>query len=485
MNRKVVKTLLGESREGGALSGGGLGVSPQVPFLETCKATTMQKRDPEALEYVLREAGENDVKFIRLWFTDILGNLKGFAITVQELETALTRGMGFDGSAIEGFARTDESDMYVQPDPNTFSILPWRPRTNAVARMFCDIITPDEEPFEGDPRFVLRRNLERAATLGFTYYVGPEIEYFYFKDSQGTEPLDQGGYFDQDATDLSTDLRRETVLTLEELGIPVESSHHEVAPSQHEIALRHTDALTMADTVMTYRLVVKEMAMRRGCYATFMPKPIAGVNGNGMHTHQSLFKGDRNAFFDAENPYQLSHTAECFIAGLMRHAREITAVTNQWVNSYTRLVPGYEAPTHVSWAVVNRADLIRVPAYKPGREASRRIEYRSPDPACNPYLAFSVMLAAGLEGIEDEYELPPPVGDNVYEMSDKTRQANGIEALPGNLWEAIQITEQSELVYNALGEHVFHSFIENKKIEWEGYRSQVTDYEINRYLPLL
>ena len=445
----------------------------------------MIERDSQAIEYVMHEARENDVKFIRLWFADILGNLKGFAITVDELESALTRGMGFDGSAIEGFARTDERDLYALPDPHTFNVLPWRPRTNAVGRMFCDILTPDEMPFEGDARFVLRRNIERAANMGFTYYVAPEIEYFYFRDSEGTEPLDQGGYFDQDATDLATELRRDTVLTLEELGIPVESSHHEVAPSQHEIDLRYTDALTMADTVMTYRLVVKEIAMRHDYYATFMPKPVAGVNGSGMHVHQSLFKGNGNAFFDAADPYQLSDTARWFIAGLMRHAGEITAVTNQWTNSYKRLIPGYEAPTYVSWAVVNRSDLIRVPAYKQGREASRRIEYRAPDPACNPYLAFSVMLAAGLEGIEKEYPLPDPVETNVFDMTDDERRAGGIESLPGNLWEAVQITERSELVYKALGEHVFKSFIENKKIEWERYRSQITDYEIARYLPIL
>jgi glutamine synthetase len=442
----------------------------------------MVERNSEAIEYVLHEARENDVKFIRLWFTDILGSLKGFAITVEELEAALTRGMGFDGSAIEGFARSDESDMYALPDPNTFSLLPWRPRTNAVARMFCDIVTPDDEPFEGDSRFVLRRNLKRAADMGFTYYVGPEIEYFYFEDSKGTKSLDDGGYFDQDATDMATDLRRETVLMLEELGIPVESSHHEVASSQHEIDLRHTDALTMADTVMTCRLVVKEIAMKHGAYATFMPKPISGIHGSGMHTQQSLFRGDTNAFYDQDNEYHLSVTASCFIAGLMRHAREITAVTNQWVNSYKRLIPRFEAPTYVSWAMVNRSDLIRVPAFKAGREASRRIEYRSPDGACNPYLAFSVMLAAGLDGIENEYSLPSPVEASVTDMTDDERAELGIEALPGNLWESIRIAEQSELVRRALGEHVFRSFIENKKIEWERYHSQVTEYEVDRYL---
>ncbi|HAL47632.1 MAG TPA: glutamine synthetase [Dehalococcoidia bacterium] len=444
----------------------------------------MEDRD-QAVEYALKEARDGDVKFIRLWFTDILGNLKGFAITYEELEAALTRGMGFDGSAIEGFARAEEKDLYALPDPNTFSLLPWRPRSNAVARMFCDIVTPDDAAFEGDPRWVLRRNIERAAHMGFTYYVGPELEYFYFKDSTSAVPLDQGGYFDQDATSQSTDLRRETVLMLEELGIPVEQSHHEVAPSQHEIDLRHTDAMTMADTVMTYRVVVKEIAQRHDCYASFMPKPIASVNGNGMHTHQSLFKGGRNAFFDGEDPERLSDVARHFIAGLLAHAREITAITNQWVNSYKRLVPNYEAPTFVSWATVNRSDLVRVPSFKPGREESRRIEYRAPDPAANPYLAFSVMLAAGLDGIEKKLELPPPSASNVFDMPASEREERRIQSLPGNLWEAISVTEDSELVRNALGDLVFDSFIENKKIEWERYRSHVTDYEITRYLPTL
>ena len=444
----------------------------------------MVDRD-DAIEYALKEARDNDVKFIRLWFTDILGNLKGFAITVEELESALTRGMGFDGSAIEGFARAEEKDLYALPDPNTFAILPWRPRENAVARVFCDIINPDESPFEGDPRNVLRRNVERATKSGYTYYVGPEIEYFYFPSASNPEPLDTGGYFDQDATDLATDLRRESVLMLEELGIPVEASHHEVAPSQHEIDLRHTDAMTMADTVMTYKLVVKETAQRHDRYASFMPKPIANVNGSGMHIHQSLFKGGRNAFYDAEADERLSDTARHFIAGLLRHAREITAVTNQWVNSYKRLVPRYEAPVYVTWANVNRSDLVRVPSFKPGREESRRIEYRSPDPACNPYLAFSVMLAAGLEGIENEYELPPATNADALEMTDAEREELGIEALPSNLLEALRITEDSQLVRDALGETVFNSFVENKKIDWDRYRTQVTDYEIAQYLPTL
>jgi glutamine synthetase len=440
----------------------------------------------EGKEYVLKMAKEHDVKFIRLWFTDILGFLKNFAITVEELEGALEEGMGFDGSSIEGFARIDESDMIALPDPETFQILPWRPREHhAVARMFCDILKPGGEHFEGDPRYVLKRNLKRAADLGYTYYVGPELEYFYFRDSQGTEPLDQGGYFDLTPRDAATDMRKDTVLTLEEMGIGVEYSHHEVATSQHEIDMRYTDALTMADSVMTYRLVVKEVALKYGVYATFMPKPVFGINGSGMHVHQSLFKGDRNAFFDAKDPYHLSKTARSYIAGLLKHAPEITSVANQWINSYKRLVPGYEAPVYLSWARRNRSDLIRVPEYRPGREKATRIEFRSPDPACNPYLAFSVMLAAGLEGIEKGYEAPAPIEENVYEMSAGERQHRGIGTLPASLLEAIMLTEQSELVRKALGDHVFHAFIENKKIEWDRYRTQVTEYELNRYLPIL
>jgi len=357
------------------------------------------KSKEEGKEYVLKMAKEHDVKFIRLWFTDILGMLKSFAITVEELEGALEQGMGFDGSSIQGFARIDESDMVALPDPDTFQLLPWRPKEHrAVARMFCDILKPGGEPFQGDPRHVLKRNLKRAAEMGYTFYVGPELEYFYFRDSKGTEILDEGGYFDMTPLDVATDLRRETVLTLEEMGIGIEYSHHEVATSQHEIDMRYTDALTMADNVMTYRLVVKQIALQHGVYATFMPKPVLGINGSGMHVHQSLFQGDTNAFFDKDDEYHLSETAKHYIAGLLKHAPEITSVTSQWVNSYKRLVPGYEAPVYLSWARRNRADLIRVPEYQPGKEKATRIEFRSPDPACNPYLAFSVMLAAGLEG---------------------------------------------------------------------------------------
>jgi glutamine synthetase len=439
----------------------------------------------EGKEYVLKMAKERDVKFIRLWFTDILGFLKSFAITVEELEGALEEGMGFDGSSIEGFARIDESDMIALPDSATFQILPWRPVEKAVAQMFCDILKPGGEPFEGDPRYVLKRNLKRAANMGFIFYVGPELEYFYFEDSKGVLTLDEGGYFDMTPLDVATDLRRETVLTLEEMGIGVEYSHHEVAPSQHEIDIRYTDALTMADSVMTYRLVVKEVALKHGVYATFMPKPVSGINGSGMHVHQSLFKGDRNAFFDLDDKYHLSKVAKCYIAGLLKHAPEITSVTSQWVNSYKRLVPGYEAPVYLSWARRNRSDLIRVPEYRPGREYATRIEYRSPDPACNPYLAFSVMLAAGLEGIEKEYEIPDPVEENVYEMTEEERSERGIGTLPANLLEAIHLTEKSEMVRRALGDHVFQAFIKNKRIEWDQYRTQVTDYEIKRYLPIL
>jgi len=445
-----------------------------------------KKSRDESKEYVLKMAKDHDVKFIRMWFTDTLGFLKSFAITREELEQALEDGMGFDGSSIEGFARIDESDMVAMPDPDTFQLLPWRPREHrAVARMFCDILKPGGEPFEGDPRYVLKWNLKRAADMGYTYYVGPELEYFYFKDSKGTETLDEGGYFDMVPLDAATDLRRETVLILDEMGIGVEYSHHEVAHSQHEIDMRYTDALTMADNVMTYRLVVKQVAILNGVYATFMPKPIFGINGSGMHVHQSLFKGNKNAFFDPNDKYNLSKVAKSYIAGLLKHAPEITAVCNQWVNSYKRLVPGYEAPVYLSWARRNRADLIRVPEYKPGREKATRIEFRSPDPSCNPYLAFSVMLAAGLDGIEKGYEPPEPIEENVYEMTDEERKKKNITTLPASLQEAIQLCEKSQLVRKALGEHVFYAFLKNKKIEWDQYRVHVTEYETNRYLPIL
>ena len=441
--------------------------------------------DKKSIAAVMKIIEENDIKFIKLWFTDILGYLKSFSLPKEEIEKAFNEGIGFDGSSVEGFVRIDESDMVAIPDPSTFGILPWRPKEKGVARMFCDIVTPDGKPFEGDPRYILKRNLEKAKKLGYTYYVGPELEYFYFKDSTAPVILDKGGYFDLIPRDEATDLRRETVLFCETLGIKIEYSHHEVAPSQHEIDVRYGEALSMADNVMTYRLIVKEVAYRQGVYATFMPKPLFGENGSGMHTHMSLFKGERNAFFDPQGQYNLSDTARYFIGGLLRYAPELTAVTCQWVNSYKRLVPGYEAPVYLSWAQKNRSDLIRIPMYKPGKEEATRIEFRSPDPACNPYLAFSVMLAAGLAGVEEKIIPPKPVEENVYKMGEKEREKRGIKQLPGSLQEAIQLTEKSKIVREALGDHIFNHFIENKKLEWDRYRIQVTSYELEKYLPVL
>ena len=385
----------------------------------------------------------------------------------------------------EGFACLDESDMVAKPDPARFRILPWRPRENAVGRMFCDILRPSGEPFEGDPRHVLKRNVKRAAEMGYTYYVGPEIEYFYLSGPENPQLLDHGGYFDQLPSEHISDLRRETVLTLAEMRIPVKYSYHEAAPSQQEIDLQYTDAITMADSIMTAKLVIKEVASKHDVYATFMPKPVYGLNGSGIHVHQSLFRGDHNAFYDPGDSYRLSPVGKLFTAGFMRHAPEITLVTNQWVNSYKRLVPGYEAPLYISWARVNRSDLIRIPAYKPGREDSVHIEYRAPDVACNPYLAFSVMLAAGLLGIRSEYEVPPPVEQNVFEMGEEERIRRGIGKLPASLGEAILLAEPSELLRQSLGDHVFRILIQNKRIERDRFRAQVTDYEIKRYLPVL
>lgn len=437
-------------------------------------------------EAVLKQVKDKKVKFIRLWFTDVLGFLKSFSITTDELEVALDEGMGFDGSSIEGFARIEESDMIAKPDPGTFTLIPWRPSESPVARMFCDVLNPDEKPYDGDPRWVLKRALNKAADKGYSFYVGPELEYFYFKDSGcDPKPLDAGGYFDLTPLDVASDLRRDTILALQSMGIKVEYSHHEVAPSQHEIDLRYKDALAMADTVMTYRLAVKEIAMKYGVYATFMPKPIFGENGSGMHTHQSLFKGKKNMFFKEGDKYNLSKEGKSYIAGLLKHASEICLVIAQWVNSYKRLVPGYEAPVYISWARRNRSALVRVPMYKPGKANATRAELRCPDPACNPYLAFAVMLAAGLKGIEEKYELPDPIEEDIFELSPKTREEMGIEALPGNLGEAIAITEKSELVRDALGDHIFDKFIENKKIEWDRYRVHVSKFELEKYLPIL
>ncbi len=435
---------------------------------------------------IMKLVKEKDIGFVRLCFTDVLGFLKGFAITVDELERALEEGMGFDGSSVEGFARVEESDMVARPDPNTFSIIPWSAQDkHLTAGMFCDIYEPGGRPFEGDPRYILKRNLAAAKEMGYTYYVGPELEYFYFNNSSLPQPLDKGGYFDLVPLDVAQDLRRDTISALQSMGIAVEYSHHEVASSQHEIDLRYGDALSMADNVMTYRLVVKEIARKHGVYATFMPKPIHGINGSGMHVHQSLFKGGRNAFFDPSDKYHLSPAGKAYTAGLLKHSREIASVTSQWVNSYKRLVPGYEAPVYICWAQMNRSALIRVPMYKPGKEKSTRIEYRSPDPACNPYLAFSVMLACGLEGIRRGYKLAPPANDNIYRMEEEERKQQGIDSLPDDLLEAIHVTEKSRIVKDALGAKLFEFFIRNKKLEWDEYKAQVTQYEINKYLPIL
>lgn len=442
----------------------------------------MKVRDGQEVLKVVREM---EVKFIRIWFTDVLGFLKGFTITAGELEKALEDGMGFDGSSIEGFARIEESDMIARPDPATFQLMPWKEQGFTVGRLFADIFEPNGKPFAVDPRYVLKKNLERIKKMGYTYYLGPELEYFYFTDSQSTKFLDKGGYFDLTPLDMARSLRKQTMASLESLGIEVEYSHHEVAPSQHEIDLRYKDALTMADQVMTYRFIVKEVAQQNNVYATFMPKPVVGINGSGMHTHQSLFKGERNAFFDAHDKYHLSSVGKAFTAGILRHSREITSITNQWINSYKRLVPGYEAPVYVSWAQRNRSALVRVPMYKPGKEKSTRIELRSPDPACNPYLAFAVMLGAGLEGIEKGYKLSDPVPRNIYEMSGEEREKLGIDTLPEDLLEAIHLTEKSELVKKVLGDELFTYFIRNKKMEWDEYKGQVSQYELDKYLPIL
>lgn len=441
---------------------------------------------PQKLRHdVIDRIKEQNAEFIHLWFTDVLGFLKSFTIDVDELDTAMTEGMGFDGSSIQGFARIEESDMIAMPDPTTLQILPWRQKGSLVATMFCDIVRPDGTPYDADPRYVLKRNLERAQAMGYTFYVGPELEYYYFKNDSSTEVLDLGTYFDQTTRDLAVDLRKDTVRELKRFGIQVEYSHHEVGPSQHEIDLRYAEALKMADNVMTYRMVVKEVAQANGVYATFMPKPMYGQAGSGMHVHQSLFKDGRNAFHDADDPYHLSATAKSYIAGILAHAREICLVTNQWVNSYKRLVSGYEAPVYICWAHRNRSALVRVPMYKPGKENATRVELRSPDPACNPYLAFAVMLAAGLDGIERGLELPPDIADDVYEMCDAERADRGIGQLPGDLDEAIRLTEGSELVRSALGDQVFEWFLRNKKAEWINYHTRVTPYEIGEYLPLL
>ncbi len=442
---------------------------------------------PDEVKRVLEIAEESNVKFVSLWFTDVLGSLKSLEISVDGLEEAFEHGRNFDGSSIEGFARIDESDMTAMPDPQTFTLLPWHDNGSAaVAKVFCDVQKPSGEPSSTDPRRVLKRVLEKAADMGYTFKVGPELEYFYFKTPDlPMEGLDDGGYFDNTPPDVASELRRQTVLALDKMGIGVDYSHHEVAPSQHEIDLHYDDALRMADNTMVYRHVVKEIALRNGYYATFMPKPLADVNGSGMHVHQSLWSGDRNAFFSEADEYHLSEVGKKFLAGLLMHAREITVVTNQWVNSYKRLIPGYEAPVYVSWAQINRSDLVRIPSYREGAEGSVRMEYRAPDPACNPYLAFAVMLAAGLAGIENDYDLPAPTQENVYKLSQDELEARGIEILPGSLREAIYVAEKSEVLREALGPDMFEVLMANKQIEWDRYRSQVTSWELDTYLAVL
>jgi glutamine synthetase len=446
---------------------------------------------PRTADDVRSLVEERGIRFIRLWFTDILGQLKSFSINAEELDDAFEGGMGFDGSSITGFNAIEESDMIAMPDASTFAVLPWRPEDKGVARLFCDILTPSREPYEGDPRHVLRRAMERAERMGFdTFNVGPELEYFYFRDARpapGEQPevLDEGGYFDLTTLDAGSDVRRETVLALEQLGIHVEYTHHEVGPSQHEIDMRYENALQMADNTMTYRITVKEYAMKYGWHATFMPKPLFGENGSGMHTHQSLFKEGANAFYDADDQYYLSDIGKAFIAGQLKHAREISSVFAQWVNSYKRLVPGFEAPVYCAWSRRNRSALVRVPLYHPGKEQATRAEIRCPDPACNPYLTYAALLMAGLEGIEKGYELPEPMEKNLYHLSPDERKRLGIEQLPETLGEAIELTSESELVLRTFGEHIFNRYVEIKRQEWEDYRVQVSQWELDRYMSIL
>jgi glutamine synthetase len=440
----------------------------------------------ESRKAVLERVKAEEIDFVLLWFTDIEGHLKSFAITPGELEDALDDGMGFDGSSITGFNAIEESDMIAIPDPATFQLMPWKTGESKVARMISDIVTPDGKPYEGDPRYVLRRALERMEKMGFdAFNVGPELEYFYFKSSEGTEPLDEGGYFSMTTLDAASELRKETIRALEAMGIPVEYAHHEVGPSQHEIDMRFAPALDMADHTVTYRLIVKEIATKFGVYATFMPKPLFGENGSGMHTHQSLFSDGKNAFFDADDKWHLSEAGKAFIAGQLRHAREITAIFAQWINSYKRLVPGYEAPVYVAWSQRNRSALIRIPVYHPGKEQATRAEIRCPDPACNPYLTFAALLHAGLEGIEQGYELADPMETNLYHLTPEQRREQGIVSLPETLAEAVDELVDSEVARKALGPHIFDRFVDLKRSEWEEYRVQLSEWELEKYLPVL
>jgi glutamine synthetase len=440
-------------------------------------------------DFVLRALEERDVRFVRLWFTDVLGYLKSVAIAPAELEGAFAEGIGFDGSAIEGFARVTEADMLARPDPSTFQILPWRGEGPATARMFCDIAMPDGSPSYADPRYVLKRTLQSAAEQGFTFYTHPEIEFYLFKGQpepgQPPVPVDQSGYFDHTAQSAGTDFRREAITMLESMGISVEFSHHEGGPGQQEIDLRYADALSTADNIMTFRTVVREVALGQGVWASFMPKPFTEQPGSGMHTHVSLFEGDRNAFFEGGAEYQLSKTARHFIAGILHHAAEITCVTNQWVNSYKRLIGGGEAPSYICWGHNNRSAMVRVPMYKPNKGQSTRIELRTIDAAANPYLAFAVVLAAGMKGLEQQYDLPREAEDDVWSLTDGERHALGLEQLPKNLHDAIVVAERSELLAETLGEHVYDFFLRNKRQEWEEYRGQVSAFERDQMLPVI
>jgi glutamine synthetase len=455
-----------------------------MTMVEHEKDTGRATSDPQARKEVLERVQQENVRYIHLWFTDLEGHLKSFSITRQELADALDDGMGFDGSSITGFNSIEESDMVAIPDPKTFQLMP--NGDVKVARMICDVVTPDGQPYDGDPRYVLKQALERMHALGFdTFNVGPELEYFLFKDDQGTETLDEGGYFAMTSLDAAWELRNETIEALESMGIPIEYVHHEVGPSQHEIDMRYASALDMADHTITYRLIVKEVAKKAGFHATFMPKPLFGENGSGMHTHMSLFKDGRNAFFDADDEWTLSEVGKAFIAGQLQHAREISAVFAQWVNSYKRLVPGYEAPVYVAWSRRNRSALIRIPLYKPGKEQATRAEIRCPDPACNPYLTFAALLHAGLEGIEKGYELPAPMEQNLYNLTAEQRRERGIVALPETLGEAVDELATSELARRALGQHIFDRYVEIKRKEWDEYRIQLTKWEMDKYLAVL
>jgi glutamine synthetase len=437
-------------------------------------------------QFVLQAVEERGIRFVQLWFPDVLGYLKAFAIPSEELPEALAEGASFDGSSIDGLARAGEADMIARPVPRTFTSLPWRPEDRGVARMYCDIHTPDGEPYEGDPRHVLKRVMTRVRDLGFTAYAGPELDFYLFRDASAPEPMDVGSLFDLTPLDVGSDFRRRVITYLEGIGIPVKESHHEAASSQHGVTLRHADPLTIADSITSFRLVVKEVARELDRYATFMPKPIEGQAGSGLHLHLSLFEGERNAFFDATDGLGLSKVARSFTAGLLRHARAITAVTNQWINSYKRLVPGFDAPTAVTWGVQTRASLVRIPRARPGREPSARIEYRAADPACNPYLALAVILAAGARGIEEESELPPEVAEGALEgLGESQRRALRLEPLPESLPEAVAAMRDSDLVRETLGEHVFEWFLANKVDEWNEYKASVSGYELERYLPRL